>query len=101
MTRSRLAINFCRQNLRNVNRLIKKLIINRFEIPWSLFFPSKVGDNERITLIEGDKVLSEDWEVAETFKSYFVTIVENLGINNKCMSEEPVSNESVNNIRKF
>ena len=31
------------------------------------FFSSKVGDNERITLIEGDKVVSEDREVAETF----------------------------------
>ena len=51
------------------------------------FFSSKVGDNEKITLIEGDKVVSEDREVAETFKSYFETIVENLGINSKFMSE--------------
>ena len=35
------------------------------------FFSSKVGDNERVTLIEADKVVSEDREVAETFKSYF------------------------------
>ena len=35
------------------------------------FFSSKVGDNDRITLIEGDKVVSEVREVAETFKSYF------------------------------
>ena len=35
------------------------------------FFYSKVGDNERISLIEGDKVVSEVREVAETFKSYF------------------------------
>ena len=55
-------------------------------------------DNERTTLIEADKVVSEDREVAETFKPYFETIVENLGINSKFMSEEPVSNESVNNI---
>ena len=31
------------------------------------FFSSKVGDNERITLIERDKVVSEDREVTETF----------------------------------
>ena len=66
------------------------------------FFPSKVGDNERKTLVEGDKVVSEDREVAEKFKSYFENIVETLGINSKFMSEEPVSNESVNDIiRKF
>ena len=35
------------------------------------FFSNKVGDNERVTLIEADKVVSEDREVAETFKSYF------------------------------
>ena len=63
-----------------------------------LFFSSKVSDNERITVIEGDKVLSEDGKVAEKFKSYFETIVENLGINSKFTSEEPVSNESVNDI---
>ena len=46
-------------------------------------FSRKAGDNERITLIEGVKVISKDREVAETFKSYFETIVENLGINSK------------------
>ena len=46
-------------------------------------FSSKADDNERITLIEGVKVISKDREVAETFKSYFETIVENLGINSK------------------
>ena len=39
------------------------------------FFSSKVGDNERITLIEGEKVVSEDREVAETFNSYFETVM--------------------------
>ena len=66
------------------------------------FFTSKVFDNERITLIEGEKVVSEDRKVAETYKSYFETIVKNLDITSKFMSEEPVSNESVNDIiRKF
>ena len=58
------------------------------------FFSSKVGDNERITLIEGDRVVPEGREVAETIKSYFETIVEILGINSKFMPEEPVSNHS-------
>ena len=43
--------------------------------------------------MEGDKVVSHDREVAETFKSYFEIIVENLGINSKFMSEEPVTNQ--------
>ena len=65
-------------------------------------FSSTFGDNERINLIEGKKVVSEDREITETFKSYFETIVKNLDINSKFMYEEPVSNESVNDIiRKF
>ena len=62
------------------------------------FFSSKVGGNERITLIEGKEVPSEDREVAETFKLYFETIAKNLGISNKFMFEEPISNESENDI---
>ena len=66
------------------------------------FFFSKVGDNEKTTLIEGDKVVSADRKVAERFNSYFEAAVEILGINSKSMSEEPVSNESANDIiRKF
>ena len=66
------------------------------------FFSSKVGDNEGITLIERDKVVSEDRDIAETLRSNFETIVENLGINSKFMSKEPVINESANYIiRKF
>ena len=66
------------------------------------FLSSKVGYNEGITVMEGDKVVSEERKVAETFKSYFETIVENLGINSKFMFVEPVSNKSVKDIiRKF
>ena len=77
-------------------------IINSFGIPETFFLQQGWQQCERITLIEGDKVVSEDRELAETFNSYFGTIVENLGINSKFMSEETVSNESVNYIiRKF
>ena len=66
------------------------------------FFSSKVSEDERITLIEGDKAVSKDREVAELFKPYFETIVENLIVNSEFMFEEPASNESVNYIiRKF
>ena len=65
------------------------------------FFSDKVGDNERINLIEEEKVVSEDKEVAKTFQSsYFETLVENLDTNSKFMSEEPVINESVTDIIK-
>ena len=94
-------------------RKAKKNYFNKFNIRnitdnkqfWKTvepFFFSKVSDNERRTLIEGEKVVSEDRKVTETFKSYFETVVKNLGINTKFMSEEHISNESVNNIiRKF
>ena len=41
-------------------------------------FSSKVRDNERVTLIEEDKVVPEDKGVAETCKLYFDTLVESL-----------------------
>ena len=64
------------------------------------FSTNTVGGDEIIALIEESKVVSEDKEVAETFKSYFETLVKNLGINSKFMSEEPVSNQSVTGIIK-
>ena len=57
------------------------------------FFSDKVDGNEEITLIEEDKVVSEDKELAEPFKSYFETLVGKLGINIKFASEETVSND--------
>ena len=45
--------------------------------------------------MEDYKVVSEDNKASETFKSKFEVVVENLGIDNKYMSEEPVSEELV------
>ena len=59
------------------------------------FFSNKAGVNGKVTLIEEDKVVSEDNEVAETFESYFETFTENLVINSKYTSEKPASDESV------
>ena len=56
---------------------------------------NKVGRNEEISLMENYKVVSEDNKVSEIFKSKFEVVVENLGIDNKYMSEEPVSEELV------
>ena len=38
--------------------------------------------------------------MTDTIRSYFQTVVENLGIISKFMSEEPVDNESVTDIIK-
>ena len=46
---------------------------------------------KKLTFIENDKVVSDDNKVAETFKLYFETIVENLGINRKKISDESVT----------
>ena len=68
----------------------------------------------KIALIEEDKVVSEDNEVAEIFMSYFETksccswekkyyfetILENVCIDSKYMSVDPVSNDSETNIVK-
>ena len=64
------------------------------------FFLQQVDGNEGITLIEEDKVVSEDNEVTETIKSYFETLLENLGINSRFMPEELVAEESVTDIIK-
>ena len=58
----------------------------RFRKTGKSFFSERVGSNEKITLIEEDKKLSEDNEVAETYEPYFEPIMENLGINNKYMN---------------
>ena len=74
-----------------------RIIMNnkRFRKTGKSFFSEKVGSNEKITLIEEDKKLSEDNEVAETYEPYFEPIMENLGIVS-------ASDESVTDIiRKF
>ena len=43
-------------------------------------FSEKHFSNNKITLIEGDDIISNDREVAETFNWYFANVVENLDI---------------------
>ena len=50
--------------------------------------------------MEEDKVVSEEREMAEKLKSYFETLVKNLGINGRFTSEGLVSNKSVTEIIK-
>ena len=55
-----------------------------------LFFFNNDSGIKGITLIEDDNVVSKDKEVAETFMSYFETLVENIGINSKFMSKSSI-----------
>ena len=55
---------------------------------------------KRVTLIEEDNVVLKMKEDAEPFKSYFETLVENLGMSIKFLSEEPGTNKSVTYIIK-
>ena len=41
-------------------------------------FSEKHFSNNKITLIEGEEILSDDQELAEIFNSYFANVVENL-----------------------
>ena len=53
---------------------------------------------KRVTLIKEDNVVLKMKEDAEPFKSYFETLVENLGMNIKFLSEEPGTNKSVEDV---
>ena len=44
------------------------------------FISDKNKGNSKITLIEDDKIVSKDKEVAETLNNYFVTITDSLGL---------------------
>ena len=62
MVRKRKKNYFNNLNIRNVTDN------KQFWKTMKPFFSSKVGDNERIALIKGGKVVFEEREVAETFK---------------------------------
>ena len=44
-------------------------------------FSDKITYSEKITLIEGDKIVTDDSEIANIFNDYFSNIVINLEIN--------------------
>ena len=44
------------------------------------FFSEKGGPKENIVLVQGDKVISDDTQVAQTFNDFFKTTVDSLGI---------------------
>ena len=46
----------------------------------SPLFSKKIKSKEKITLVENDKIISSDIEVAKTFQNFFSSIVNNLNI---------------------
>ena len=54
---------------------------NKFWKTVKLTFGSKTKSKNRITLVEGTKIIQEEGELAKTFKEFLVSIVKNLRIN--------------------
>ena len=67
------------------------------------FFSEKNSKNEKINLVEGAKIISNDVEVAETFNNYFSDVVEILEIKGYHDEYSPNNNLSdiENIINKF
>ena len=59
------------------------------------FFSNKFINNERITLIENDEVISDDQKIANTFSNFYASVVENLGIDNENMK---LSDENIDSL---
>ena len=49
------------------------------------FFSNKTINNEKITLIENEEVISADQKIADIFSTFYASVVENLGIDNTDM----------------
>ena len=73
---------FRKEKIFDYNNLAMKLITDNKKF-WktvkSLFSEKHFGNN-KITLLDGDEIISEDAEVAEKFNRYFSNVVKNLNI---------------------
>ena len=95
-------INFCvkliRKSKKNFynNLNVKRITYNK-KI-WQTIKPNctdKTHKDERITLVEGDKVITEEKDVVKVFKDHFEKIVETLKIDPhtlSALSDDPVLN---------
>ena len=75
---------------------------NKFWKTVKTTFGSKIKSKNRITLVEGTKIIQEEGELAKTFSEFLVSIVKNLRINENLLhtsSSETRTVESV--ITKF
>ena len=64
------------------------------------FFSGKNSKHDDIVLVEGDRIISEDMELAETFNSFFQNSVAslNLGENKMLLSNVPANLDAIDNI---
>ena len=53
------------------------------------FFSDKSQSQDKIVLTEGERIISDDVEVAETMNEFFVTVTDSLGINENFIDENP------------
>ena len=63
------------------------------------YFSNKLTRNEKITLVEENKIIITNKTVAEKLSSYFKTIVENLDLQNK--AERSTDDDLGDVIRNF
>ena len=63
------------------------------------FFTEKSCNNEKIILVEGDRIISQNEEVAETFNNFFTNAVKSLNIKGYINDIEE-SNDKGNFIEK-
>ena len=83
--------NYCvnllrREKKKYYNNLDMKLILDnkKFWKTMKPFFSEKDNISKKITLIEGDDIISNNHEVAEVMNNYFSNIVEKLDIKGYC-----------------
>ena len=82
------------------NLNVKKVTDNKHF--WKIIKPNftdKVLKDEKIVLVEGDKVITADTDLAEIFKDHFENVVESLHIERPCkvdFDREPVANAITN-----
>ena len=66
-------------------------------------FSNKVESKKKITLVENNKITSNDVEIAKTLKSYFDKVVGNLDINRnlECVRESFKEDPVLTSIQKY
>ena len=62
-----------------MNKNLQKAIINRSRLLNK--YKKEKTEDERITLVENNKVVSDESKLVEIFSKYFGNIVQNLGID--------------------
>ena len=58
------------------------------------YFSDKSHSNNKIVLTEGEKIISNDVELAETMNEFFVTVTDSLGMNENSNNENATEGTS-------